>query len=60
MTQSVVSLLDQVDVSEFLVFKKENEDGPDIKGGSLDALIIHATKVTKKSDGKIHSFLDRF
>lgn len=47
-----VNLLEHVDVSKFLVFKKESEDGPDIKGGTLDALIIHATKVTKKSDGK--------
>lgn len=47
------NLLETVDVGEFLVFKKSGEDGPDIKGGTLDALIIHATKVTKKSDGKI-------
>jgi Rap guanine nucleotide exchange factor 1 len=31
--------------------KKDNEDGPDVKGGILDALIIHATKVQKSSEG---------
>lgn len=37
---------------DYLVFKKEGEDGPEVKGGTMDALIIHATKVQKKSDGK--------
>lgn len=52
-----VNLLEQVDANEFLVFEKEKEDGPDIKGGTLDALIIHATKVTKRTDGKSYFFL---
>lgn len=36
---------------KYLVLKKENEDGPEIKGGHMDALIIHATKVEKISEG---------
>lgn len=30
--------------------KKDSEDGPDVKGGELDALIVHATKVQKFSE----------
>lgn len=41
-------------MQKYLVLKKENEDGPDIKGGHMDALIIHATKVEKISEsGKL-------
>lgn len=41
-------------MQKFLVFKKESEDGPDVKGGELDALIVHATKVQKISEnGKL-------
>lgn len=32
---------------KYLVFKKDGEDGPDVKGGELDALIVHASKVQK-------------
>lgn len=36
-----------IDVKNFLIFKKTDEDGPDIRGGPIDALIIQATKATK-------------
>jgi hypothetical protein len=39
--------MDEVEVSQWLVFKKPEEDGPDIRGGHLDALIVHATKANK-------------
>ncbi|XP_076455431.1 uncharacterized protein LOC143290006 isoform X3 [Babylonia areolata] len=39
--------LDDVDVSDQLVRKKEGEDGPEIRGGSRDALIVHATAAGK-------------
>ncbi|XP_055601812.1 guanine nucleotide-releasing factor 2 isoform X7 [Uranotaenia lowii] len=48
--QQSIQLMEDLDVSNHLVFKKENEDGPDVKGGHPDALIIHATKVQKISD----------
>lgn len=32
------------------MLKKVGEDGPDVKGGELDALIVHATKVQKISE----------
>ncbi|XP_052788313.1 rap guanine nucleotide exchange factor 1-like isoform X2 [Mya arenaria] len=39
--------LDDIDVSDQLVYKKPNEDGPEIRGGSIDALIVHATAANK-------------
>ncbi|XP_049847410.1 guanine nucleotide-releasing factor 2 isoform X3 [Schistocerca gregaria] len=41
------SPLDELDITQHLVFKKPDEDGPDIRGGHPDALIIHATKANK-------------
>ncbi|KAK2158502.1 hypothetical protein LSH36_168g00066 [Paralvinella palmiformis] len=43
------NILDEVDVSKYLVRKKEKEDGPDLRGGCIDALIVHAT-TTGKND----------
>lgn len=45
------SILDELDISKYLVFKKPDEEGPDIRGGHPDALLIHATKANK------HDFL---
>ncbi|KAL0126905.1 hypothetical protein PUN28_005330 [Cardiocondyla obscurior] len=45
------SILDELDISKYLVFKKPDEDGPDVRGGHPDALLIHATKANK------HDFL---
>ncbi|KAK7504449.1 hypothetical protein BaRGS_00004315 [Batillaria attramentaria] len=39
--------LDDIDVSDQLIRKKEGEDGPEIRGGSIDALIVHATAAGK-------------
>lgn len=47
------NLIEEMEISGYLTFKKEDEDGPDIKGGQVDALIVHATKVQKISEGKI-------
>ncbi|CAG5095229.1 Similar to C3G: Guanine nucleotide-releasing factor 2 (Drosophila melanogaster), partial [Cotesia congregata] len=44
-------ILDELDISKYLVLKKPEEDGPDIRGGHPDALLIHATKANK------HDFL---
>ncbi|XP_055712987.1 guanine nucleotide-releasing factor 2 isoform X3 [Phlebotomus papatasi] len=46
-TSLPLDLIEEMDISQYLVFKKEGEDGPDVKGGHLDALIIHATKVER-------------
>ncbi|XP_011440592.3 rap guanine nucleotide exchange factor 1 isoform X4 [Magallana gigas] len=40
--------LDDVDVSDQLIKKAETEDGPEIRGGSVDALVVHATSVGKQ------------
>lgn len=48
--ESKLNLLEETNVQKYLVLKKETEEGPDIKGGHMDALIIHATKVEKISD----------
>lgn len=41
------STLDELDISKHLVLKKPDEEGPDIRGGHPDALLIHATKANK-------------
>lgn len=48
--ESKLNLLEETDVQKYLVLKKEGEEGPEIKGGPMDALIIHATKVEKISE----------
>lgn len=50
-------LMEMVEVAHFLVFKKPEEDGPDIRGGYGDALIVHATKTHKKGQLNMSSFL---
>ncbi|CAH2005113.1 unnamed protein product [Acanthoscelides obtectus] len=40
-------LMEMLNVDEYLLLKKTDEDGPDIRGGHIDALIIQATKATK-------------
>ncbi|XP_026667048.1 guanine nucleotide-releasing factor 2 isoform X7 [Ceratina calcarata] len=50
------SILDELDISKHLVFKKPDEEGPDIKGGHPDALLIHATKANRH-DEKESDFL---
>lgn len=37
-------------MQKYLVFKKDGEDGPDVKGGELNALIVHASRVQKISE----------
>lgn len=49
-TTPTVNLVEEIDVYQYLVLRKEGEDGPDVKGGPLDALIVHATKVQKVCD----------
>ncbi|XP_049538800.1 guanine nucleotide-releasing factor 2 isoform X2 [Anopheles darlingi] len=58
--QQPINLMEELDVSNYLVFKKDNEDGPDVKGGHPDALIIHATRVQKNSDAYGEAFITTF
>jgi hypothetical protein len=51
------SPLEQLDITKYLVIKKPDEEGPDVRGGHPDALIIHATKANK--NGKFQ-FVNRW
>ncbi|XP_023315128.1 guanine nucleotide-releasing factor 2 isoform X2 [Trichogramma pretiosum] len=50
------SILDELEINQYLVLKKPEEDGPDIRGGHPDALLVHATKANKH-DEKESDFL---
>lgn len=45
-----INLMEEIDIQAFLLLKKDGEDGPDVKGGQLDALIVHASKVQKVTE----------
>lgn len=40
----------QTDISSWLVLKGPSKDGPEVRGGHPDALIVLATKATKGMD----------
>jgi len=42
--------LELLDVSHLLVLKKPEDEGPDVRGGPIHALIIHATKAHKNGN----------
>lgn len=48
--QSEMEPLEQLDITKYLVFRKADEEGPDVRGGHPDALIIHATKANKNGE----------
>jgi hypothetical protein len=48
--QSEMEPLEQLDITKYLVFRKPDEEGPDVRGGHPDALIIHATKANKNGE----------
>lgn len=39
--------MEELNVDKYLVKKKPDEDGPEIRGGTIDALIIQATMGTR-------------
>ncbi|BFZ19943.1 hypothetical protein BsWGS_22981 [Bradybaena similaris] len=43
-----LNLLDDVEVEDQLILKKQEEDGPDVRGGAVDALIVHATQAGQR------------
>lgn len=49
-TQIEAEPLEQLDITKYLVFRKPDEDGPDVRGGHPEALIIHATKANKNGE----------
>ncbi|CAG2110676.1 unnamed protein product, partial [Medioppia subpectinata] len=42
-----LTALDETDVSAYIVLKVATDDGPDIRGGTVDGLIVKATEVSK-------------
>ena len=44
------TMLNLLEAGEHIVRKKEGEDGPDIKGGLPDALIVHACSLLKPGE----------
>ncbi|XP_059151465.1 rap guanine nucleotide exchange factor 1-like isoform X2 [Physella acuta] len=51
---SELNLLDDVEIEDQLILKEKNEDGPEVRGGAIDALIVHATQAGKiGSEGDI-------
>ncbi|XP_067641656.1 guanine nucleotide-releasing factor 2 isoform X2 [Eurosta solidaginis] len=48
-------MLEEIDVSRYLVLKRKDEDGPEVKGGYVDALIVHASRVQNDN-----AFIDAF
>lgn len=52
-----LNLMEELNVNDYLVFKKDGEEGPlTLVGGRSEALIIHATRVQKVSEGKFNLF----
>ncbi|KAK3601026.1 hypothetical protein CHS0354_008138 [Potamilus streckersoni] len=52
--------LDDIDVSDQLIRKKQGEDGPEIRGGSVDALIVHAAAAAKSEFMYQEAFLTTY
>ncbi len=42
-----LSALDEIDVSIYIITKNPSEEGPEIRGGTIDSLIVKATEVSK-------------
>ncbi|KAH8420101.1 hypothetical protein KR009_005809 [Drosophila setifemur] len=48
--EMLVNMLEELDITGYLILKKREEDGPEVKGGYIDALIVHASRVQKVAD----------
>ncbi|XP_042898882.1 guanine nucleotide-releasing factor 2 isoform X2 [Parasteatoda tepidariorum] len=46
-SSDIQGALDELDPSEYLIWKRNGEEGPDLRGGSVDSLIVQATRVSK-------------
>lgn len=45
-----VNIMEELNVSQWLLFKKPEEDGPLVRGGHADALVVHATNAVKNGE----------
>ncbi|XP_017064728.1 guanine nucleotide-releasing factor 2 isoform X4 [Drosophila eugracilis] len=48
--EMLINMLEEVNITRYLILKKREEDGPEVKGGYIDALIVHASRVQKVAD----------
>ncbi|XP_017030512.1 guanine nucleotide-releasing factor 2 isoform X6 [Drosophila kikkawai] len=48
--EMLINMLEEVNITRYLILKKKDEDGPEVKGGYIDALIVHASRVQKVAD----------
>ncbi|XP_015041258.2 guanine nucleotide-releasing factor 2 isoform X10 [Drosophila pseudoobscura] len=48
--ETLINMLEEVNITRYLILKKKEEDGPEVKGGYIDALIVHASRVQKVAD----------
>jgi len=53
--EMLINMLEEVNITRYLILKKREEDGPEVKGGHIDALIVHASRVQKVADNGRHS-----
>lgn len=48
-----MNLMEELEVNDYLVFKRDGEGGPlTLVGGRAEALIIHATRAQKVLEGR--------
>ncbi|GIY77806.1 rap guanine nucleotide exchange factor 1 [Caerostris darwini] len=59
-SSEIQGALDELDPSPYLIMKKIGEDGPDLKGGSVDSLIVLATRATKNDFFYQEAFLTTY
>lgn len=52
--EMLINMLEEVNITRYLILKKKDEDGPEVKGGYIDALIVHASRVQKVADNGRH------
>ncbi|XP_042565295.1 rap guanine nucleotide exchange factor 1b isoform X2 [Clupea harengus] len=43
-----LSLIDHKDIMSLITHKQERDDGPDVRAGSVDILLVHATETDRK------------
>lgn len=41
------SILEELNITGYLIFDQRNEENPEVKGGPIDALIVHACSCEK-------------
>ncbi|XP_030380880.1 guanine nucleotide-releasing factor 2 isoform X2 [Scaptodrosophila lebanonensis] len=48
--EQLPNMLEVIDITPYLILKKTEEEGPEVKGGFIDALIVHASRASARSD----------